>query len=219
MEPDDQEHSLQMFERFTESARRALFFARYEAGESGVRMITPEHLLLGLWHQAAGPLGLMLQHWKITPEVLRSRVEAGLAFGEKFPTSVEVPFSPDATRALHYAVEESDRLLIDYIGSEHLMLGIIRVGESHAARVLSDLGMRLDEAREVAAQLPPPHSEATHLGTSRIAFAADTAFGQIEWLLARLEQLDRRLTQEPGPRAMLENLRARLRELRSAMGL
>jgi ATP-dependent Clp protease ATP-binding subunit ClpA len=211
-----------MFERFTEPARRALFFAHYEATESGVRAITPEHLLLGLCHQASGALRPMFARWNIAADVLRGRVQEGFASGGKFPASVEIPFSPEAQRALQFAVAESDRLLNDYIGSEHVLLGIIRVDESHAARVLHELGVRLDEAREVAATIPAPPAEFAPFALEDVfdpLKESARGFDQVEGLLAQIEELDRRLIDDPGPRAMLERLRAQLRELRETLGL
>src|SRR6476659_2660699 len=121
-----------MFERYTERARRVLFFARYEASQLGSISIETEHLLLGLIREGKG---------------LTSRIFA------RSHLSLEIPFSAETKRVLQFAAEEADRLLHNYIGTEHLLLGILREERSVAASILMEKGMRLHTVREDIVQL------------------------------------------------------------------
>ena len=100
-----------MFERYNESARRALFFARYEASQIGTLEITPEHLLFGLIREGKGLFRRIFDDAGISLEALRLDLEREMARGETLATSVEIPFSRSARRALELAAEEADRLL------------------------------------------------------------------------------------------------------------
>ena len=108
-----------MFERYTESARRSLFFARYEASQFGSASIETEHMLLGLLREG----GLTPVLASVPVERIRREVESRVAVREKLPTSMEIPFSEGTKRALGFGAEEADRLLHAHIGSEHLLLG------------------------------------------------------------------------------------------------
>jgi len=136
-----------MFERFTQEARRSLFFARYEATELGSIVMETEHLLLGLLREDKGLTGLLFARSGISREDIRRELEARSAFREKVSTSVEIPFSEQAKLSLQFAAEEADRLSHNYIGREHLLLGILREERSAAAAVLIDKGMRVDAVR------------------------------------------------------------------------
>jgi quercetin dioxygenase-like cupin family protein len=137
-----------MFERYTEQARRALFFARYEASQLGQRSIETEHLLLGLIREGKGMPGAILDRAHVPVEDLRREIEGRLPFQEKVATSVEIPFSSVTKRALQFAAEEADRLLHNHIGTEHLLLGLLREEQSVAAAVLMSRGLRLETVRE-----------------------------------------------------------------------
>jgi ATP-dependent Clp protease ATP-binding subunit ClpC len=136
-----------MFERFTESARRALFFARYEASELGSAVIGTEHLLLGLTRQPTAIVGSLLARSGKPLKAMREEIAAECQVREKIATSVEIPFSAEAKQALIRAEDEANRLRHNYIGLEHLLLGLMRVEESIAARVLTRNGIRLDPLR------------------------------------------------------------------------
>src|SRR5713226_8101667 len=129
-----------MFERYTEQARRLLFFARFEASQLGNVCIETEHLLLGLTSH-------LFARSRLSPEDIRKEIEGRAVFREKVSTSVEIPFSPETKRVLQYAAEEADRLLHNYIGTEHLLLGILREERSVAATILMEKGMRLNTVR------------------------------------------------------------------------
>src|SRR5215211_5859176 len=142
-----------MFERYTERARRVLFFARYEASQLGSVSIETEHLLLGLIREGKGLTSRIFQRSHLSLESIRKEVEGRTVFREKVSTSVEIPFSGETKRVLQYAAEEADRLLHSYIGTEHLLLGILREERSVAASILMEKGMRLNTVRDDIVQL------------------------------------------------------------------
>ena len=137
-----------MFERYTERARRVLFFARYEASQLGSISIETEHLLLGLIREGKGLTRRIFARAPLSLESIRKEIEGRTVFREKVSTSVEIPFSTETNRVLQFAAEEADRLLHNYIGTEHLLLGILREERSVASTILSEKGMRLSAVRE-----------------------------------------------------------------------
>ena len=137
-----------MFERYTEAARRALFFARYEASRLGSISIEAEHLLLGLMREPKGVTGRVFAQANIPREGIRKEIESRTTFREKIATSIEIPFSDETKRILHRAAAEADRLLHTDINTEHLLLGILSEERTVAASILAKKGMRLDAVRE-----------------------------------------------------------------------
>ena len=137
-----------MFERYTERARRVLFFARYEASQLGSISIDTEHLLLGLIREGKGLTSRIFARSNLSLENIRKQIEGRTVFREKVSTSVEIPFSGETKLLLQFAAEEADRLLHNYIGTEHLLLGILREEHSIAASILMEKGMRLNSVRE-----------------------------------------------------------------------
>jgi ATP-dependent Clp protease ATP-binding subunit ClpC len=156
-----------MFERYTDSARRTLFFARYEASETGSRAIETAHLLLGLLRDVRGIVAAVLDQAHASADVMRADIKRRTVFGETFSTSIEIPFSLATTRVLQRAAEEADGLVHSYIGTEHLLLALLtEKDESIAAQVLEAHGVRPAEAREVIlartrADAPPQLSATT----------------------------------------------------------
>ena len=142
-----------MFERYTERARRVLFFARYEASQLGSVSIETEHLLLGLIREGKGLTSRIFQRTQVQLDSVRREIEGRTVLREKVSTSVEIPFSAETKRVLQYAAEEADRLMHNYIGTEHLLLGILREERSLAAAILMEKGMRLNGVREDIVQL------------------------------------------------------------------
>lgn len=134
-----------MFERYTESARRALFFARYEVTRLGATSIETEHLLLGVMRENKGLAAQILA--PLPQESIRRGIDGRSGFREKISASVEVPFSAETKRVLNFAAEEADRLLHSYIGPEHLVLALLREENSVAASILTTHGLRLDDVR------------------------------------------------------------------------
>ena len=145
-----------MFERYSEAARRVLFFSRYEASQTGSMTIGSEHLLLGLLREPVFARFIASQT-NVPPETLRADVERRTTSHEKVPTSVELPFSADTKRILQHAADEADRLQHRHIGGEHLILAILLEADCPGAVVLMDHGMRLDSSREKVARSDPQH--------------------------------------------------------------
>jgi ATP-dependent Clp protease ATP-binding subunit ClpC len=138
-----------MFERYTESARRALFFARFAVSDLGDSEIRTEHVLLGLLHESRGLTAFLLTKLDVTPAALRREVEERFRPQEKIPASVEIPFSAETKRALELAADESNRLSHNYIGTEHLLIGLLRNKRSTAAQILGEHGLYEDPVRKV----------------------------------------------------------------------
>jgi uncharacterized protein (TIGR03435 family) len=136
-----------MFERFSEPARRALFFARYEASQLGSPDLDTGHLLLGLLRDDSGLTHRLLGDAGIGVADLREEVLRQVPRHSPTPESAEIPFSAGAMQTLQHAAEESAALQHDYIGTEHLLLGLLRQGGS-VADVLTSHGLGLDRARE-----------------------------------------------------------------------
>jgi quinol monooxygenase YgiN len=137
-----------MFERYTERARRALFFARYEASHLGGAVITSEHLLLGLLREGKGVTSRVVSASGLDYDAVRRDVEAAAAGQAKLATSAEMPFAADTKAALEGAALEADRLRHAHIGTEHLLLGLLRQPDSSAGIILSRAGIRLAMVRE-----------------------------------------------------------------------
>jgi len=135
-----------MFERFTEKARRVVFFARYEASNYGRPYIETEHLLLGLLREDRAFVARFLGQTKFDSEI-RTEIESRIERGEPFATSVEVPLSTDSKEVLNLAAKEAERLGHRHIGTEHLLLGLLGVEGSLAAQILHARGLRLAEIR------------------------------------------------------------------------
>jgi len=136
-----------MFERYTEKARRVIFFARYEASQFGSPYIETEHLLLGLLREDKALTNRFLRsHASI--ESIRKQIEGRTPIREKVSTSVDLPLSQECKRVLAYAAEEAERLAHKHIGTEHLLLGLLREDKSFAAEILHERGLRLSTLRE-----------------------------------------------------------------------
>src|SRR5690349_9094058 len=134
-----------MFERYTEKARRVIFFARYEASQFGSPYIETEHLLLGIIREDKG---LAMRFLRSGAASIRTQVESQTIFREKISTSVDLPLSNESKRVLAYAAEEGERLSHKHIGCEHLLLGLLREEGSFAAQLLNNRGIRMSAVRE-----------------------------------------------------------------------
>jgi len=148
-----------MFERYTEKARRVIFFARYEASQFGSPYIETEHLLLGLLREDR-EIFRRLQPAGISTESVRKRLEAETPVREKVSTSVDLPLSAGSKRVLSYAAEEAEALSNKHIGSEHLLLGLLREQECLAAKILQEHGIKLEglRAKVRSGETAPPVS-------------------------------------------------------------
>src|ERR1700693_5828829 len=140
-----------MFERYTEKARRVIFFARYEASQFGSPYIETEHLLLGLLREdKALTFRFLRSHASV--ESIRRQIEGHITIREKLSTSVDLPLSNECKRVLAYAAEEAERFLHKYVGTEHLLLGLLREEKCFAAEILHERGLRLPTIREELAR-------------------------------------------------------------------
>jgi ATP-dependent Clp protease ATP-binding subunit ClpA len=135
-----------MFERYTEKARRVIFFARYEASEVGSPYIESEHILVGLMRESGHVLKRYLGA-EVTMEELREEIKAYAIRRPSTSTSVDLPLSNECKRILAYAAEEAMRFEHQHIGTEHLMLGILRESDCLAASLLQKRGANLEAAR------------------------------------------------------------------------
>jgi ATP-dependent Clp protease ATP-binding subunit ClpC len=142
-----------MFERYTEKARRVIFFARYEASQFGSPYIETEHLVLGLLREDKALTNRFLRS-RGSVESIRKQVEEHTTIREKTSTSVDLPLSNESKRVLAYAAEEAERLGHKHIGTEHLLLGLLREWESFGAEILKERGVELGKVREELASTP-----------------------------------------------------------------
>ncbi len=140
-----------MFERYTEKARRVIFFARYEASQFGSPFIETEHLLLGLLREDKALANRFLRSHAAV-ESIRKQIEGHTTIREKVSTSVDLPLSHECKRVLAYGAEEAERLNHKHIGTEHLLLGLLREEKCFAAEILHERGLRLSTIREELAR-------------------------------------------------------------------
>jgi ATP-dependent Clp protease ATP-binding subunit ClpC len=138
-----------MFERFNEKARRVVFFARYEASQYGSSYIETEHLLLGLWREDFN-IRTVLKDISADSEdsEIRREIERQIVRDDRFPTTVEVPLSAESKAVLLFAAEETERLGQRYVGTEHVLLGLLRVKNSLGARVARARGVEAEDLRK-----------------------------------------------------------------------
>ncbi|MDP8956809.1 MAG: ATP-dependent Clp protease ATP-binding subunit [Actinomycetota bacterium] len=141
-----------MFERFTDRARRVVVLAQEEARMLNHNYIGTEHILLGLIHEGEGVAAKALESLGISLEAVRSQVEEIIGQGQAAPTG-HIPFTPRAKMVLELSLREGLQLGHNYIGTEHILLGLIREGEGVAAQVLQKLGADLNRVRQQVIQL------------------------------------------------------------------
>ena len=186
-----------MFERFTDRARRVVVLAQDEARRLNHDYIGTEHLLLGLIHEGEGVAAKALDSLGIRLEAVRQQVEEIIGQGKGMPAG-HIPFTPRAKKVLELSLREAMDLGHNYIGTEHMLLGLIREGEGVAARVLVTLGADLDRVRDrVVELLRGGKGEAAALGRA----AGVRAYGPrsapnrvIEEIVSRLEAIEARLS-------------------------
>jgi ATP-dependent Clp protease ATP-binding subunit ClpC len=142
-----------MFERFTDRARRAVVQAQEEARTLNHDFIGTEHILLGLVGEGQGVAAKALESLGVSMEAVRQRVEDIVPPGQVEVRTGHIPFTPRAKKVLELSLSESKLLGHRYIGTEHILLGLLREGEGVAAQVLAALGADLDGVRERVVQL------------------------------------------------------------------
>ncbi len=141
-----------MFERFTDRARRVVVLAQEEARMLNHNYIGTEHILLGLIHEGEGLAAKALENLDISLVAVREQVQEIIGQGQQAPTG-HIPFTPRAKKVLEYSLREGLQLGHTYIGTEHILLGLIREGEGVAAQVLVKLGADLNKVRQQVIQL------------------------------------------------------------------
>ena len=141
-----------MFERFTDRARRVVVLAQEEARMLNHNYIGTEHILLGLIHEGEGVAAKALESLEISLEAVRAQVEEIIGQGQQAPSG-HIPFTPRAKKVLELSLREALQLGHNYIGTEHILLGLIREGEGVAAQVLVKLGADLNRVRQQVIQL------------------------------------------------------------------
>jgi len=149
-----------MFERFSDEARRAVVLAQQEARRLNHDYIGTEHILLGLLHEGENVAAKALQAVGITLDAVRQQVEEMIGRGEQKDPSGQIPFTPRAKKVLELSLREAIHLHNDYIGTEHILLGLLREGEGAAVQALVGLGVDLNRVRLQVVQLLGHEGEA-----------------------------------------------------------
>ena len=181
-----------MFERFTDRARRVVVLAQEEARMLSHNYIGTEHILLGLIHEGEGVAAKALESLDISLEAVRAQVEEIIGQGQQAPSG-HIPFTPRAKKVLELSLREALQLGHSYIGTEHILLGLIREGEGVAAQVLQKLGADLNRVRQQVIQLL---SGFQGKESSQSAAAATAGGGEAPSSSLVLDQFGRNLTQD-----------------------
>ncbi len=177
-----------MFDRFTDRARRVIVLAQDEARMLNHNYIGTEHLLLGLIHEGEGVAAKALESLGISLEAVREQVEEIIGQGQQAPTG-HIPFTPRAKKVLEFSMREALQINHPYIGTEHILLGLIREGEGVAAQVLIKLGADLNRVRNQVLQL------LSGFQGKEAATAGAPETGQASAASTILDQFGRNLTQ------------------------
>ena len=209
-----------MFERFTDRARRVVVLAQEEARALGHNYIGTEHILLGILRESDGVGARALESVGISLEAVREQVEEMIGQGDPSELPGHIPFTPRAKKVLELSLREALQLGHNYIGTEHILLGLIREGEGVAAQVLVKLGADLNRMRQQVIQLlhgyegkepgsagEPEHEESARHPTAQAAMEArivrsarvfsqaqmDSVMGRIGEVVSRLDVIAERL--------------------------
>jgi len=177
-----------MWQRFTERARKVIFFAQEEAGRLGENFLTTEHLLLGLVRENDSVAARILERMGVSLTRIRNEVERQVTRGDG-RVGQDVQLTPRAKRVIDLAYDEARQLNNNYIGTEHLLLGLIKEGEGPAARILAKLGVDLERTRREVMSL---QDNDTTLATTRTRSRTPTLdeFGRDLTELAKQDKLD-----------------------------
>jgi len=208
-----------VFERFTDRARRVVVLAQEEARLLNHNYIGTEHILLGLIHEGEGVAAKALESLGISLEAVRSQVEEIIGQGGSSPSG-HIPFTPRAKKVLELSLREALQLGHNYIGTEHILLGLIREGEGVAAQVLVKLGADLSRVRQQVIQLLSGYSgsgqgEGSEPGKETVGGSADRGDGP-QGGSAVLDQFGRNLTQNARDKT-LDPVIGRMRETERVM--
>ncbi|MHA7127899.1 ATP-dependent Clp protease ATP-binding subunit [Janibacter indicus] len=182
-----------MFERFTDRARRVVVLAQEEARLLNHNYIGTEHILLGLIHEGEGVASKALESLGVSLDAVREQVQDIIGPGQQAPSG-HIPFTPRAKKVLELSLREALQLGHNYIGTEHILLGLIREGEGVAAQVLVKLGADLGRVRQTVIQLISGYQGGKEGQAAGVGAGAGPAEGQPAGSLV-LDQFGRNLTQ------------------------
>jgi ATP-dependent Clp protease ATP-binding subunit ClpC len=188
--------ALSMFERFTDRARRVVVLAQEEARMLSHDYVGTEHILVALIREGGGIAAQALQSLGITEEAARQQVEDVAGRGQADPQRGHLPFTPRAKKILQLSLREAIALGHGYIGTEHILLGLVREGEGAATRVLNGLSVDPNRVRQQVIQLvsarrlqgEPGTARAAGRGKRKLASEVRGRLDSIEWRLSVLEQ-------------------------------
>jgi hypothetical protein len=176
-----------MFERFTDRARRVVVLAQGEARMLDHDYIGTEHILLGLIHEGEGVAAKALESLGISLDAVRQQVEELIGRGQQAPSG-HIPFTPRGKKVLELSLRESLQLGHNYIGTEHILLGLIREGDGVAAQVLVKLGADLNRVRQQVIQLLHGYQAQEATRQSALVKEVKVRLDVVEGRLAALEQ-------------------------------
>jgi len=181
-----------MFNRFTERARKVILLAKEEAKRFNHDYIGTEHILLGLVREGEGVAAAVLASFGLSSDKIRLEVEKLVQPGPTTVVSGDLPFTPKAKKVIELAMDEARSLGHNYIGTEHLLLGLIKEGEGVASQVLMNLGLELDKVREEVMNLLGSEIPGYEMGqkVSHAKTPALDAFGRDLTKLAKDNKLD-----------------------------
>ena len=182
-----------MFERFTDRARRVVVLAQEEARTLNHDYIGTEHLLLGLIHEGQGVAAKALESLGISDEAVTQRINEIVGRGKKPARSGHIPFTPRAKKSLELSLREALQLGHNYIGTEHILLGLIREGEGPGAQVLTGLNADLDTVRERVVELVRGH-QGKELPGLRSGKGGRVKRRMLAEILAHVQSIDSRLS-------------------------
>src|ERR1700723_2496271 len=187
-----------MYERFTDRARKVMQLANQEAQRFNHEYVGTEHVLLGLVKEGSGVAANVLRNLDVDLRKIRNEVEKIVQAGPEMVTMGKLPQTPRAKKVIEYAIEEARNLNHNYVGTEHLLLGLLREHDGVAAQVLINLGLKLEEVREEVLNLlgagveseEPQQTEKPGKQGARSRTPALDSFGRDLTELAREGQLD-----------------------------
>jgi ATP-dependent Clp protease ATP-binding subunit ClpC len=179
-----------MFEKFTDRARRVLVLAQEEARMLNHNYIGSEHILLGLIHEGEGVAAKALESLGISLDAVRQQVEEIIGQGQQAPSG-HIPFTPRAKKVLELGLRESLQLGHNHIGTEHILLGLLREGEGVAAQVMVRLGADLNRVRREVIRLVS--GDVSDEGIGDLAGAAEREFGTFDEIIVLLRDIARRV--------------------------
>ena len=182
-----------MFERFTDRARRVVVLAQDEARGLNHNWIGTEHLLLAVIREGHGVGAKALESMQISLDAARQQVESLIGRGQNPVGDGHIPFTPRAKKVLELSLREALQLGHDYIGTEHILLGLIREGDGVAAQVLVSLGCDLNRARQQVIQLLHGYQGRQ----STLSTIGDELGDRLASMAARLAVIERRLGDAP----------------------